>query len=94
MAFWTLPGYSKDWTEEERQTLLRRASIRPRHLWGAFAFITVSIQEYFAACRLQRLREDGMSIKALFRLLFVEQFGYKPCASLDATDHCMAGPLG
>ena len=69
-------GILRDWTEEERQTLLRRALFDPA-TYGRVRFHHRSIQEYLAACRLRRLREDGMSTKALFRLLFVEQFGYK-----------------
>lgn len=69
-------GILTDWTEKERQTLLRRALFDPA-TYGRVRFHHRSIQEYLAACRLRRLREDGMSVKALFRLLFAEQFGYQ-----------------
>ena len=69
-------GILIDWTEEERQTLLRRALFDPA-TYGRLRFHHRSIQEYLAACRLWRLREQGMSTRALFRLLFAEQFGYR-----------------
>ena len=68
-------GILIDWTEEERQTLLRRALFDPA-TYGRLRFHHRSIQEYLAACRLWRLREEGMTTKALFRLLFAERFGY------------------
>ena len=65
-----------DWTEEERQALLRRALFDPA-TYGRVRFHHRSVQEYLAACRLRRLRKEGMSTKALFRLLFAEPFGYR-----------------
>ena len=64
------------WTEEERQALLRRALFDPA-TYGRIRFHHRSIQEYLAACRLWELRNEGMSTKALFRLLFAESFGYR-----------------
>ena len=65
-----------DWTEEERQALLRRALFDPA-TYGRVRFHHRSVQEYLAAQRLRTLREEGMSIKALFRLLFAERYGVK-----------------
>lgn len=66
----------KDWTEEERQTLLRRALFDPA-TYGRVRFHHRSVQEYLAACHLKALRNKGMSTKALFRLLFAERYGEK-----------------
>ena len=63
-----------DWTEAERQTLLRRALFDPA-TYGRIRFHHRSVQEYLAACHLRRLRERGMSTKALLRLLFAERYG-------------------
>ena len=63
-----------DWTEEERQTLLRRALFDPA-TYGRVRFHHRSVQEYFAACRLKDLRDKGMSTKALLRLLVGERYG-------------------
>lgn len=63
-----------DWTEAERQTLLRRALFDPA-TYGRMRFHHRSVQEYLAACHLRTLREQGMSTKALFRLLFAERYG-------------------
>ena len=63
-----------DWTEAERQTLLRRALFDPA-TYGRVRFHHRSVQEYLAAWHLQALRGKGMSTKALFRLLFAEQYG-------------------
>ena len=63
-----------DWTEEQRQALLRRALFDPA-TYGRVRFHHRSIQEYLAARRLQSLRDRGMSTKALFRLLFSECYG-------------------
>ena len=67
-----LPG----WTEEERQTLLRRGFFDPA-TYGRIRFHHRSIQEYLAACRLRALRDKGMSIKEVFRWLFAEQYDVK-----------------
>ncbi len=63
-----------DWTESERQTLLRRALFDPA-TYGRIRFHHRSVQEYLAACRLRALRDKGMSVKALQRLLFAECYG-------------------
>ena len=65
-----------DWTETERQALLRRAAFDPA-TYGRVRFHHRSVQEYLAARRLWRLRDDGMPTKALFRLLFAEGLGYR-----------------
>lgn len=64
----------QDWTEAERQALLRRALFDPA-TYGRVRFHHRSVQEYLAAQRLKALREKGMPIKALFRLLFAERYG-------------------
>ncbi|MBK0401295.1 hypothetical protein H0I76_19020 [Limibaculum sp. M0105] len=66
----------RDWTEDERQALLRRALFDPA-TYGRVRFHHRSVQEYLAAQRLKTLREKGMSTKALFRLLFAERYGVK-----------------
>ena len=63
-----------DWTEAERQALLRRALFDPA-TYGRVRFHHRSVQEYLAAWHLQALRGEGMSTKALFHLLFAEQYG-------------------
>ena len=63
-----------DWTPAERQTLLRRALFDPA-TYGRVRVHHRSVQEYLAAQRLRGLHEKGMSIKALFRLLFAERYG-------------------
>ncbi len=63
-----------DWTELERQTLLRRALFDPA-TYGRIRFHHRSVQEYLAAKRLLWLREQGMTTKALSRLLFAERYG-------------------
>ena len=65
-----------DWTPEERQALLRRGLFDPA-TYGRIRFHHRSVQEYLAACRLRALRRQGMSTKAVFRLLFAEQYGVK-----------------
>ena len=65
-----------DWTEAERQALLRRALFDPA-TYGRVRFHHRSIQEYLAARRLRALRECGMPIKSLRRLLFAERYGVK-----------------
>ena len=69
-------GILRDWTEAERRTLLRRALFAPA-TYGRVRFHHRSIQEYLAARRLRALREDGMSIRSLLRLLFAERYGVK-----------------
>ena len=63
-----------DWTEAERQALLRRALFDPA-TYGRVRFHHRSVQEYLAARRLLALHERGVSRKALFRLLFAERYG-------------------
>jgi hypothetical protein len=63
-----------DWSEEERQTLLRRALFDPA-TYGRVRFHHRSVQEYLAACRLQALRDKGMPTKFLHRLLFADLYG-------------------
>lgn len=63
-----------DWTEAQRQALLRRALFDPA-TYGRVRFHHRSIQEYLAARRLKALRDRGMPTKALFRLLFAERYG-------------------
>ena len=63
-----------DWTEEQRQALLRRALFDPA-TYGRVRFHHRSVQEYLAARRLRALRDKGMSTRALFRLLFAERYG-------------------
>ena len=65
-----------DWTEEERQALLRRALFDPA-TYGRVRFHHRSVQEYLAARRLRRLREKGLSARKLFRLLFAERGGFE-----------------
>ena len=66
----TLPN----WTEAQRQSLLRRALFDPA-TYGRIRFHHRSVQEYLAACRLRSLRDKGMSRKALFRFLFEKVYG-------------------
>jgi hypothetical protein len=63
-----------DWTEAERQALLRRALFDPA-TYGRVRFHHRSVQEYLAAQRLKTLYDKGMSTKALFRLLFANRYG-------------------
>lgn len=65
-----------NWTEAEQQVLLRRALFDPA-TYGRVRFHHRSVQEYLAARRLQHLREQGMPTKAVFGLLFAEQYGVK-----------------
>lgn len=65
-----------DWTEEERQTLLRRGIFDPA-TYGRVRFHHRSIQEYLAACALRKLRKEGMPVGELLRLLFAEIYGVK-----------------
>ena len=63
-----------DWTEAERQALLRRALFDPA-TYGRVRFHHRSVQEYLAARRLLALHKRGMSRKGLFRLLFAKRYG-------------------
>ena len=60
-----------DWNLAERRALLRKGLFDPA-TYGRVWFHHRSVQEYLAACRLRTLREEGMSVKALVRLLFAE----------------------
>lgn len=63
-----------DWTEVQRQTLLRRPIFDPA-TYGRVRFHHRSVQEYLAAKCLLKLLGRGMTIKALLRVLFAEQYG-------------------
>ena len=64
----------RDWTEAERQVLLRRALFDPA-TYGRVRFHHRSVQEYLAAQQLLILRQSNMPTNALFRLLFAERYG-------------------
>ncbi|CAN5898710.1 hypothetical protein BH11VER1_BH11VER1_29430 [soil metagenome] len=64
----------RDWTDDQRGCLLRRALFDPA-TFGRVRFHHRSVQEFLAAQRLLTLRTNGMSIKALFQLLFAEKYG-------------------
>lgn len=66
----------QDWTEAQVLALLRRGLFDPA-TYGRVRFHHRSVQEYLAARRLLALRSRGMSIKALFGLLFAETYGVK-----------------
>jgi hypothetical protein len=63
-----------DWTDAERQTLLRKALFDPA-TYGRIRFHHSSVQEYLAACHLHNLFEQGLSIKTLFRMIFSNHYG-------------------
>ncbi len=65
-----------DWSQTERRALLRKAIFDPA-TFGRVRFHHATVQEYLVARRLRKLREKGMSIKALFRLLFTEAYRQK-----------------
>ncbi len=65
-----------DWPLDSTGALLRRAIFDPATL-GRVRFHHQSIQEFLAARRLHKLRERGMSIRSLFRLLFADKYGEK-----------------
>ncbi|MCP5559553.1 MAG: hypothetical protein H7A55_17550 [Verrucomicrobiaceae bacterium] len=62
------------WTVEQRATLLRRPIFDPA-TFGRVRFHHRSVHEYLAARRLFRLREKGMSLNKVFRLLLGEKYG-------------------
>ena len=68
------PAILADWTQEKRNALLRRGLFDPA-TYGRVRFHHRSVQEYMAACRLRALREQGMSKRSLFQLLFSERYG-------------------
>ena len=63
-----------DWSPAERKALLRRGLFDPA-TYGRVRFHHRSTQEYLAAWRLRSLREQGMSTKAVCRLLFATCYG-------------------
>jgi len=64
------------WPLDFTSALLRRAIFDPATL-GRVRFHHQSIQEFLAARRLRKLREMGMSIRSMFRLLFADKYGEK-----------------
>lgn len=62
-----------DRSEKQRQSLMRRALFDPA-TYGRVRFHHRSVQEYLAACRLRQLRKQGMTHKALGRLLFADLY--------------------
>ena len=65
-----------DWTEAQRKALLRRAPFDPA-TYGRVRFHHGSVQEFLAARRLRELRNKGMSVAALHRLIFSESYGVR-----------------
>ena len=63
-----------DWDHVRRRVLLSRGIFDPA-TYGRVRFHHRSVQEYLAAWRLRRLREKGLSTKAIFRFLFAERYG-------------------
>jgi len=64
----------KDWDHVQRRALLSRGLFDPA-TYGRVRFHHRSVQEYLGACRLNRLRQKGLSTKALFRFLFAKRYG-------------------
>lgn len=62
-----------DWTPAERRALLRKGLFGPA-TYGRVRFHHRSVQEYLAACGLRALLDKGMSVNALFRLLFTDKY--------------------
>ena len=65
-----------DWTEEQRQALLRRP-IFDVATYGRVRFHHRSIAEYLAAQRLAKLKNIGIAKRRLMRLLFSDRYGEK-----------------
>ncbi len=63
-----------DWTEAERQALLRRP-IFDVATYGRVGFHHRSVAEYLAACRLKNLSERGLTKRRLMRQLFGDRYG-------------------
>lgn len=63
-----------DWTQDERKTLLERPLFGFAS-YGRVRFHHRSVSEFLAAKRLQAMRDRGMSLRALKRLLFTETKG-------------------
>jgi hypothetical protein len=61
-----------DWTEEERQVLLRRPLI-DLATYGRVRFHHRSVQEYLAARRLRTIRHQGMSAKRSLSVTFLRK---------------------
>ena len=64
----------RDWTAEQRQTLLRRPLFDPA-TYGRVRFHHRSVEAYLAACRLHALEQKGMAKAQIRRLLFGKQYG-------------------
>jgi hypothetical protein len=62
-----------DWTDAEVRTLLRRSIFDPA-TYGRVRFHHRSVQEFLAARRLAKLREQGMTARQLERLLFADLY--------------------
>lgn len=65
-----------DWTEEQRQALLRRP-IFDVATYGRVRFHHRSVAEYLAARRLKKLSDFGLPKRRLMRLLFADRYGEK-----------------
>ncbi len=65
-----------EWTEAEVKALLRRSIFDPA-TYGRARFHHRSIQEYLAAGRLSRLKEQNLTKRQLNNLLFAETYGEK-----------------
>lgn len=63
-----------DWTQDERKTLLERPLFGFAS-YGRVRFHHRSVSEFLAAKRLQEMRNNGMPLRALKRLLFIETKG-------------------
>ena len=63
-----------DWTEEQRQALLRRP-IFDVATYGRVRFHHRSVAEYLAARRLKNLGNVGLPKRRLMRLLFADRYG-------------------
>ena len=81
------------WTEARRQALLRRALFDPA-TYGRIRFHHRSVQEYLAACRLRRLRDRGMSSRALVQAVVRRGAWRRGRATLDARHRGVARAVG
>lgn len=90
----------KDWSTDKVKALLRRPLFDPA-TYDRVRFHHRSVQEYLAARRLKRLREEGLTARQLRSLLFVEKYGetvvipsMKPIAAwLSASDADVANEV-
>jgi hypothetical protein len=74
-----------DWTEAERNTLLRRGIFAPA-TYGRVRFHHRGTQEYLTACWLNRLLRQGCPVSQVWDLLFVTRYGVETVVpSLRAT---------